>query len=120
MNPIRGAASASDLAFATGRGPEIVSDIEHRRPLVRDGDVAVLASRDADDRERLGCQPLPTELLVVDRDDVRRLGVAQRPARRWGFSRETEDRRTGSGSTSMLTSSTRRSCRRWTTPDRMA
>ena len=75
VNPIRGAASASDLAFATGRGPDIVSDIEHRRPLVRDGDVAVLASRDAGDRERLGCQPLPTELLVVDRDDVRRLGV---------------------------------------------
>ncbi len=37
--------------------------------------MAVLASRDAGDRERLGCQPLPTELLVVDRDDVRRLGV---------------------------------------------
>lgn len=75
VNPINGAASASDLAFATGRGPDIVTDIEHRGPLVRDDDVAVLASRDADDRERLGCQPLPTELLVVDRDDVRRLGV---------------------------------------------
>ena len=75
VNPIRGAASASDLAFATGRGPDIVSDIEHRGPLVRDCDVALLASRDAGDRERLGCQPLPVELLVVDRDDVRRLGV---------------------------------------------
>jgi hypothetical protein len=41
-NPLRGAASASDLAFATGRGPDIVADIEGRRPLVRDDDVAVL------------------------------------------------------------------------------
>jgi arginase len=75
VNPLDGAASASDLAFATGRGPDIVTDIEGRGPLVRDADVAVFACRDAGDRERLGCQPLPTELLVVDRDDVRRLGV---------------------------------------------
>jgi hypothetical protein len=34
VNPIGGAASASDLAFATGRGPDIVCDIEGQRPLV--------------------------------------------------------------------------------------
>jgi arginase len=32
VNPLRGAASASDLAFATGRGPDIVCDLEGRRP----------------------------------------------------------------------------------------
>lgn len=74
-NPLHGAASASDLAFATGRGPDIVADIEGRQPLVRDDDVVVFASRDAADRERRGCQPLPQGLLVVDRDQVRRLGV---------------------------------------------
>jgi arginase len=76
VNPLRGAASASDLAFATGRGPDVVTDIEGRRPLVRDDDVVVFACRDAADRERRGCQPLPENMLVVDRDQVRRLGAA--------------------------------------------
>ncbi len=75
VNPLRGAASASDLAFATGRGPDVVTDIEGRRPLVRDNDVVVFACRDAADRERRGCQPLPQNMLVVDRDQVRRLGA---------------------------------------------
>jgi arginase len=76
VNPLRGAASASDLAFATGRGPDVVTDIEGRRPLVRDEDVVLFACRDAADRERRGCQPLPENMLVVDRDQVRRLGAA--------------------------------------------
>ena len=75
VNPLGGAASASDLAFATGRGPDVVADIEGRRPLIRDDDVVVFACRDAADRERLGCQPLPAGLVVVDRDRVRRLGA---------------------------------------------
>jgi len=75
VNPLRGAASASDLAFATGRGPDVVTDIEGRRPLVRDNDVVVFACRDAADRERRGCQPLPQTMRVVDRDQVRRLGA---------------------------------------------
>jgi arginase len=76
VNPLSGAASASDLAFATGRGPDVVCDIEGRRPLVRDDDVAVFACRDAADRERRGCQPLPPGMLVIDRDRVRQLGAA--------------------------------------------
>ncbi len=75
VNPLRGAASASDLAFATGRGPDVVADIEGRGPLVRDDDVVVFACRDAGDRERARCQPLPENSLVVDRDQVRRLGA---------------------------------------------
>lgn len=74
-SPLSGAASASDLAFATGRGPDIVCDIEGRKPLVRDDDVAVFACRDAADRERLRCQPLPPGMLVVDREQVRQLGA---------------------------------------------
>jgi arginase len=75
VNPLNGAASASDLAFATGRGPDVVTDIEGRRPLVRAEDVVVFACRDAADRDRRGCQPLPAGLVVIDRDQVRRLGV---------------------------------------------
>ena len=76
VNPLGGAASASDLAFATGRGPDVVTGIEGRRPLVRAEDVVVFACRDAADRERRGCQPLPEGLLVIDRDQVRRVGAA--------------------------------------------
>lgn len=77
VSPLNGAASASDLAFATGRGPSIVCDIEGLKPLVRDDDVAVFACRDAADRERLRCQPLPTDMLVIDRDQVRRMDAGQ-------------------------------------------
>ena len=76
VNPLNGAASASDLAFATGFGPDVLTDIEGRRPLVPAEDVVVFACRDAADRERRGCQPLPEDLLVVDRDQVRRAGAA--------------------------------------------
>ena len=51
--------------------------LEGRRPLVRDDDVAVFACREAADRERRDCQPLPADLLVVDRDRVRQLGAAR-------------------------------------------
>jgi arginase len=74
-SPLSGAASASDLAFATGCGPDVVTDIEGRRPLVRADDVVMFACRDAADRERRGCQPLPAGLVVIDRDQVRRLGA---------------------------------------------
>jgi arginase len=75
VNPLSGAASASDLAFATGRGPGVVADIESRGPLVRDDDVVVFACRDAVARERRCCQPLPDNMRVVDRDRVRVLGA---------------------------------------------
>ena len=75
VNPLSGAASASDLAFATGRGPGVVADIEGRRPLVRDDGVVVFACRDAVAREHRCCQPLPDNLRVVDRDQVRILGA---------------------------------------------
>ncbi|HEY5989692.1 MAG TPA: arginase family protein [Streptosporangiaceae bacterium] len=77
VSPLSGAASASDLAFATGRGPDIVCDLEGRKPLVRDEDVAVFACRDAADRERRSCQALPAGMLVVDRDQVRQLGATE-------------------------------------------
>jgi arginase len=113
VNPLRGAASASDLAFATGRGPDVVTDIEGRRPLVRDDDVVIFACRDAADRERRGCQPLPENLLVVDRDQVRRLGAGAAAIEAVRYLTREGARRTGSGFTSTPMSSTRQSCRRW-------
>jgi arginase len=76
VNPLDGAASASDLAFAVGLGPDVVCDLEQRRPLVRDDDVVVFACRDAADRDRRDCQPLPEVMPVIDRDRVGQLGPA--------------------------------------------
>jgi arginase len=74
-NPILGAASASDVAFATGRGPDVVANIEGRRPLVRDEDVVVFANRDGSTHLQQRNEPLPESMLVLDSDQVRRLGV---------------------------------------------
>lgn len=74
-NPAGGAVSASDLAFATGRGPDVVANIEGRGPLVRDDDVVIFAYRDGMAQVRNRCQPLPSGILALDRDQVRRLGV---------------------------------------------
>ena len=112
VNPLRGAASASDLAFATGRGPDIVCDLEGRRPLVRDGDVAVLGCRDAAEpgTPRLpavaprhagpGPRPRPPGQapLSASREAVTFLTRARRAVR------------TGSGKKKTQMSSTRRSC----------
>jgi arginase len=74
-NPIMGAASASDVAFATGRGPDVVANIAGLRPLLRDDDVVIFANRDGDTHLRQRSEPLPDDMLVLDRAQVRRLGV---------------------------------------------
>jgi arginase len=74
-NPIEGAASASDLAFATGTGPRMLTELEGYSPLVAPRDVVVFANRDRAERTDDGCQPLPDEMGVIGRDRVRALGV---------------------------------------------
>jgi arginase len=75
-----GEAADMDLALSTGRGPNIVADIEGLRPLVRDEDVAVLGPRDAEQARDYGSPPLPPSMFVRDLDSVRRTG-AQEAAR---------------------------------------
>src|SRR5262249_18733492 len=43
-----GEAASMELALVTGRGPEFVTNLEGRRPLVREDDVVVFAFRDAE------------------------------------------------------------------------
>ena len=73
-NP-NGEAASMELAFATGRGPALLADLEGRRPLVRDEDVVALGFRDAAEQASFGSQPLPPALKAFDLDAVRRLGV---------------------------------------------
>jgi arginase len=74
VNP-NGEAASMDLAFATGHGPKLLTDIEGRAPLVRDEDTVVFGSRDADEQQEYGSQPLPSALRAFDLETVRRLGV---------------------------------------------
>jgi arginase len=76
-----GEAASMDLGFATGRGPEVLTNLEGRRPLVRDEDVVAFGFRDAQEQREYGSQPLPPAALALDLHEVRRLG-AKRAAQR--------------------------------------
>ena len=71
-----GEAASMELAFATGHGPERLSNIEGRGPLVRPGDVVAFGFRDQEEQKLCGSQPLPAEVLALDLQTVRRLGIA--------------------------------------------
>jgi arginase len=71
-----GEAASMDLALVTGRGPEIVSDLEGRRPLVLDEDAVVFGFRDAQHAAE-GSQPLASTIAAIDLATVRELGVEQ-------------------------------------------
>jgi arginase len=70
-----GEAASMDLGFATGRGPEVLTNLEGLRPLVRDEDVVAFGFRDAQEQREYGSQPLPPAALAIELDAVRRLGA---------------------------------------------
>jgi len=78
-NP-NGEAASMDLAFATGHGPELLTNIEGRAPLVREQDTVAFAFRDAKEQAQYGSQPLPTEMRAFDLQTVRQLGIARASA----------------------------------------
>ncbi|MEO5819582.1 MAG: arginase family protein [Vicinamibacteraceae bacterium] len=73
-NP-NGEAASMDLAFATGRGPAALADLEGLRPLVRDEDVVAFGFRDHDEQRVYGSQPLAAKILSIDLPAVRRVGI---------------------------------------------
>jgi arginase len=71
-----GAVSDMDLAIVTGHGPSLLSDIEGRRPLVREEDVVVFGYRDAEEAAGYGSQDVrDTAMEVYDLAAVRVLGA---------------------------------------------
>ena len=71
-----GEAASMDLALATGRGPDVVANLDGRGPLVRDEDVVVFGRRDADEAEAAGSQRIEdTAIAVIDLATVRDRGA---------------------------------------------
>jgi arginase len=64
-NP-NGEAASMDLALATGRGPDVLTNIEGRGPLVRDEDVVAFGYRDWEEQAAYGSQPVPEALRALD------------------------------------------------------
>jgi arginase len=74
VNP-NGEAASMDLAFATGYGPALLTNLEGRRPLVRPNDTVAFGFRDADEQRQYGSQPLPADVLALELVTVRRMGI---------------------------------------------
>lgn len=74
-NP-EGEAASMDLAFATGYGPDLLTNIENLKPLVRPEDAVVFGFRDAEEQQEYGSQPLPDETRSFALDQVRSMGIA--------------------------------------------
>jgi arginase len=73
---LTGEAADMDLALVSGRGPDVVVDLEGRRPYVRDEDIVVFAYRDSALARKYGSQDVrDTKMTVCDLGEVRRAGV---------------------------------------------
>ena len=73
-----GEASDSDFALVTGRGPDMLANIEGLCPLVRDEDAAALGHRDADEQREHGSPDArATAITVLDLAEMRSRGMAR-------------------------------------------
>ena len=60
----------------SGRGPDILSNIEGLKPLVLDEDIVVFGYRDAEQSKSYGSNDIRnTNMRVLDLSDVRNLGI---------------------------------------------
>ena len=72
-----GEVASLDLALVTGRGPEILTDLDGLRPLVRDEDVALVGYRVFGDNDHVLDEHVrDTAVTVVDGPEVRESGAA--------------------------------------------
>ena len=71
-----GEAASMDLALATGRGPDLVADLDGLGPLVSDEDVVHLGRRDVEEADAAGSQRIEdTPITMIDLDTIRRYGL---------------------------------------------
>lgn len=71
-----GEVASLDLAVATGRGPDVLANLEGLRPLVRDEDVALVGFRAFDDNDHfLDEHVRDTAMTVVDFPEIQKQGA---------------------------------------------
>jgi len=70
-----GEAASVDLALATGRGPDVLTELEGLKPLVRDEDVAILGYRSAINDAYLGQHVRDTQISVHGLAEIRTDGL---------------------------------------------
>ncbi len=80
-----GEVASLDLALVTGRGPELLADLDGLRPLVRDEDVALVGYRVFGDNDQVLDEHVrDTAISVIDYPDIREHGAASTVARALG------------------------------------
>jgi arginase len=73
---LTGQVADMDLAIVSGRGPEILTNIERLRPLVSDKNIIVFGYRDTEEAASYGSQDvLKTDMQVFDLSKVRKLEI---------------------------------------------
>jgi arginase len=73
---VSGEVADMDLAIVSGRGPDILTNIDGLKPLVRDEDIIVFGYRDAEQSASYGSQDvLDTNMDVYDLSRVKELGI---------------------------------------------
>ncbi len=82
---LHGEVASMELAIVSGRGPDLLADIEGRRPLVPDADIVAFGPRDAVAAALEGSQDISevSAIQFYDLAGVRALGVAE--AATWGL-----------------------------------
>ena len=66
-----------DLAIVSGYGPEILSNLDHLKPLVKEQDIVVFGYRDSSQSTQYGCQDIKKTTMInaVELVDVKKLGL---------------------------------------------
>ncbi len=65
-----------ELSIVSGRGPDILSNIEGLKPLVLDDDIVVFGYRDAEQSMSYGSNNVRnTNMQILDLSDIRNLGI---------------------------------------------
>ncbi|MDW0229164.1 MAG: arginase family protein [Nitrososphaeraceae archaeon] len=66
-----------DLAILSGHGPDILSNLDHLKPLVKEQDIVVFGYRDSAQSAQYGCQDIKKTTMInaVELVDVKKLGL---------------------------------------------
>jgi arginase len=69
--------ASMDLAIVSGRGPDVLTDIDRLKPLLRDEDIVLFGYRDAAQQREYGSQDVrATAIHAFDLERVRAMGIA--------------------------------------------